>query len=112
MALVTSIFDAELLLLTAKSVPDGVAPNIVMAEARRLHEQGFKVAVDGLTSSGELPGFCMQKRRFCDVDSLGNVLPCSFVREPLGNLLEKGFAEVWRSRGGQVPCPFTGGEKE
>ena len=54
----------------------------------------------------------MQKRRFCDVDSLGNVLPCSFVRRPLGNLLENGFAEIWRSRGGQVPCPFTGGEKE
>jgi MoaA/NifB/PqqE/SkfB family radical SAM enzyme len=112
MALVTSIFDAELLLLTAKGIPDAVAPQIVMTEARRLHDQGFKVAVDGLTCSGELPDFCMQKRRFCDVDSLGNVLPCSFVREPLGNLLENGFAEIWRSRGGQVPCPFTGGEKE
>ena len=112
MALVTSIFDAELLLLTAKGIPDAVAPQIVMAEARRLHDQGFKVAVDGLTCAGELPDFCMQKRRFCDVDSLGNVLPCSFVREPLGNLLEKRFAEIWRSRGEQVPCPFTGGEKE
>ena len=45
MALVTSIFDAELLLLTAKGVADAVEPQIVMAEARRLHDQGFKVAV-------------------------------------------------------------------
>ena len=49
----------------------------------------------------------MQKRRFCDVDSQGNVLPCSFVREPLGNLLDKSFSEIWRSRGEQVSCPFA-----
>ena len=107
MALVTSIFDAELLLLSAKGIPDAVPPQTVMAEARRLHDQGFKVAVDGLTCAGELLDFCMQKRRFCDVDSLGNVLPCSFVREPLGNLLENRFAEIWRSRGEQVTCPFA-----
>jgi len=107
MALVASMFDTELLLLSAKGVPDAVAPQVVMAEARRLHDQGFKVAVDGLTCAGELPDYCLQKRRFCDVDSQGNVLPCSFVREPLGNLLEKGFAEVWRSRGEQAPCPFA-----
>jgi MoaA/NifB/PqqE/SkfB family radical SAM enzyme len=78
-----------------------------MAEARRLHDQGFKVAVDGLTCASELPDFCMQKRRFCDLDSLGNVMPCSFVRQPMGNLLKKTFAETWRSRGEQVSCPFV-----
>jgi hypothetical protein len=106
MALITSIFDAELLLLSAKGVTDVALPEVIMAEARRLHDQGFKVAVDGLTCSGELPDFCMQKRRFCDVDSRGNVLPCSFVRKPLGNLLEQSFAEIWRYRGEQVLCPF------
>ena len=63
--------------------------------------------MDGLTCAGELPDYCMQKRRFCDVDSLGNVMPCSFIREPLGNLLEKSFAEIWKSRGDQVACPFV-----
>jgi MoaA/NifB/PqqE/SkfB family radical SAM enzyme len=111
-ALLSEMFDAELLMLTAKGVPDVVPAARVMAEARKLHDQGFKVAVDGLTCSGELSDFCMQKRRFCDVDSQGNVLPCSFVRKPLGNLLEKGFTEIWRSRGEQVACPFVGGEEE
>jgi len=107
MALVSEMFDAELLMLTAKGVPDAVPAARVMAEARKFHEQGVRVAVDGLTCSGELPDFCMQKRRFCDVDSLGNVMPCSFVRTPIGNLLDKPFAEIWRSRGEQVACPFA-----
>jgi MoaA/NifB/PqqE/SkfB family radical SAM enzyme len=108
-ALLAEAFDSELLMLTAKGLEGGVTPEKVMAEARKLHEQGIKVAVDGLSCSSEIKDFCMQKRRFCDVDSLGNVLPCSFVRERLGNLLEKPFAEIWRSRGEQVPCPFVGG---
>jgi MoaA/NifB/PqqE/SkfB family radical SAM enzyme len=111
-ALTSNIFGAELLALTAKGVPDVIPAECVMAEARKLHQQGFKVAVDGLTCSRELPDYCMQKRRFCDVDSQGNVMPCSFVRTPIGNLLDKPFDEIWRSRGEQVPCPFVGGEEE
>ena len=111
-ALLAEAFDAELLMLTAKGIADAVSPERVMAEARKLHEHGLKVAVDGLTCISEIKDFCMQKRRFCDVNSLGNVLPCSFVRKPLGNLLERPFAEIWRSRGEQVPCPFVGGVKD
>ena len=109
--LTSDIFGAELLVLTAKGVNDALPAEAVMAEARKLHQQGFKVAVDGLTCSAELPDYCMQKRRFCDVDSKGNVMPCSFVRTPIGNLLEKPFSEIWRFRGEQVPCPFAGGER-
>ena len=103
-------FDAELLLLTAKAVEGAPAPDMVMAEAKNLHEQGIRVAVDGLTCAGEMPDFCLQKQRFCTVDAAGNVLPCSFVRKPIGNLLQRPFAEIWRSRGQQVPCPFVKGE--
>lgn len=110
-ALLAEAFDAELLMLTAKGIDGAISPERVMAEAKKLHDQGIKVAVDGLTCASEMADFCMQKRRFCDVDSLGNVLPCSFVRKPLGNLLERTFAEIWRSRGEQVPCPFVGGVK-
>ena len=102
-------FDAELLLLTAKAVEGAPAPDMVMAEARNLHEQGIRVAVDGLTCAGEMADFCLQKQRFCTVDAAGNVLPCSFVRKPIGNLLQRPFAEIWRSRGQQVPCPFVKG---
>jgi len=110
-ALASYVFSVELLLLTAKGVDDALPPGQVMAEAKKLHQQGSKVAVDGLTCSSGLPDYCMQKRRFCDVDSLGNVLPCSFVRKPIGNLLERSFAEIWMSRGEQVPCPFVGGRE-
>ncbi len=105
-------FGAELLLLTAKGIEDAPAPSEVMAEARKLHEQGVRVAVDGLTCSPEMRDFCLQKKRFCTVDATGNALPCSFVREPFGNLLGKPFAEIWRSRGQQVPCPFVTGEQD
>ena len=83
-----------------------------MVEARKLHQQGFRVAVDGLTCCSDLSDFCMQKTHFCDVDSLGNVLPCSFIREPIGNLLQLPFAEIWRSRGEQVPCPYVAAESK
>jgi MoaA/NifB/PqqE/SkfB family radical SAM enzyme len=111
-ALLVEAFEAELVMLTAKGISDAVPPERVLAEAKKLHEQGIKVAVDGLSCSSEIKEFCMQKKRFCDVDSSGNVLPCSFIRKPLGNLLVKSFAEIWRSRGEQVPCPFVGGVRD
>ena len=98
---------AELLMLTAKGVEGAPPPERVMAEARALHRQGVRVAVDGLTCAAALPEFCMQKERFCTVSALGDVLPCSFIRTPLGNLLEQPFADIWRSRGEPVPCPFV-----
>ena len=98
---------AELLMLTAKGVDGAPVPERVMAEARTLHRQGVRVAVDGLTCAAALPEFCMQKKRFCTVDALANVLPCSFIRTPVGSLLEKPFANVWRSRGEPIPCPFV-----
>jgi MoaA/NifB/PqqE/SkfB family radical SAM enzyme len=110
-ALLSDLFGAELLILSGKGVEDALPPDIAMAEAQKLRRQGFRVAVDGLTCAGELPDYCMQKRRFCDVDSLGNVMPCSFVRTPMGSLLEKRFAEIWKSRGEQMACPFVGGDQ-
>ena len=37
----------------------------------------------------------------------GNVMPCSSVRKLMGDLLELPFADIWRSRGEQVPCPYA-----
>ena len=99
-------FNAELLLLSAKGVPEALGPAEVLAAGRRLHEAGVRVAVDGLSCRGVVPDFCLQKVRFCTVDGIGNVMPCSFVRTSLGNLRERSFAEIWRSRGAQVPCSF------
>lgn len=100
--------DAELLLLSAKGVSDAFPSEEVWDLAKRLHESGLKVAVDSLSCRGVIPDFCLQKIRFCTVDALGNVMPCSFVREPaLGSLPRQSFAEIWRSRGRQVPCPYA-----
>jgi radical SAM protein with 4Fe4S-binding SPASM domain len=33
------------------------------------------------------------------VDPLGNVIPCSSWREPVGSLLKKSFCDIWRSEG-------------
>ena len=103
------LFNADLVLLSAKGVSDAVEPQQVFADAKRLHTEGVRVAIDGLSCRGVLAEFCMQKVRFCTVDARGTVMPCSFVREPMGNLLERPFAHIWRSRGNQVPCPYVKG---
>jgi len=46
------------------------------------------------------------KKRFIDVDHLGNVFPCSFVRKSMGNLLENNLHDIWASRGEQEECPY------
>ena len=106
-AAIADAFGAELLLLSAKDVRDAIPPGRVFAQAKKLHERGIRVAVDGLSCSGVLADFCLQKVRFCTVDPAGHVMPCSFVRKPLGNLVEKPFGEIWRSRGRQIPCPYA-----
>ena len=63
--------------------------------------------MDGLSCNGILSDFCLQKIRFCTVDAVANVMRCSFVRDSLGNLPERSFAETWRSRTQQVPCPYV-----
>ena len=48
----------------------------------------------------------MAKKRFIDVDNLGNVFPCSFIRESMGNLLENDLKKIWHNRGEQTKCPY------
>ena len=61
-AVLAEAFDTELLLLTAKGGAGAPAPRAVMAEARKLREQGLCLAVDGLTCAGEMAEFCMPSR--------------------------------------------------
>lgn len=100
------IYDAELLFLTYKSVngdlENVIEPEKVMKTAKQIgKDYGVKVAVDGMTC-----GKCEAHSKFCDVDSLGNVLPCSFIRKPLGNLIKKSFKEIWSKRGEKPDCPY------
>ncbi len=105
-------YDAEILFLTYKPVnkdyKNQIKPEIVYRVAKETYEFTNKsVAVDGLTCKS-----CLAGKRFCDIDSLGNVLLCSFLREPIGNLLKENFADIWSRRNKNPKCPYLeGGEK-
>lgn len=106
--------DAEILFLTYKPVKGDyenmIEPKFVLDIAKKLHSEGVKVAVDGLSCFGLYDDFCLQKKRFCDIGSNGDVFPCSFVREPIGNVLSEDFRTIWKKRGQQIKCPFVKNE--
>jgi MoaA/NifB/PqqE/SkfB family radical SAM enzyme len=98
--------DAELLYLVYKPVigdwENQVSGPECLKAAKEAANEGLKVAVDGPCVNQ-----CLMKRKFIDVDSLGYVYPCSFVRKPLGNLLNTQFRDIWKERGEQDKCPFV-----
>jgi len=103
-------FDSEILLLTYKPlIKDYIQtlpPKTVYGYAQLYAKLGYKVAVDGLSCYGTNQDYCLQKKTFCDIDSEGDVYPCSFIRKSIGNVLEQSFKEIWKKRGEQEKCPF------
>jgi MoaA/NifB/PqqE/SkfB family radical SAM enzyme len=69
--------------------------------AKESYREGLSVSVDGPCA-----GKCMMKKRFVDIDSLGEVFPCSFMRNSIGNILKTSFKDIWSKRGGQDKCRF------
>jgi MoaA/NifB/PqqE/SkfB family radical SAM enzyme len=107
-------YDAELLLLSYKTCLEPlevVEPEklkqiaLNLSKETRMGIEGAltrpKIAVDGATQ-----GECLCNFRFADIDSKGNLFPCSFIREPMGNLLETPFAEIWKNRERKRTCPY------
>lgn len=96
---------AEILFLTYKPVngdfENQIPPQKVYQIAKELNDSGLAVAVDGLTCQT-----CLASKRFCDIDSLGNVMVCSFLREPVGNLLTENLKTIWAKRPKQITCPY------
>jgi len=97
--------DAELLLLTYKPV-DGdyenqVPPRQVLKIAEALSKSGVRVAFDGLTCLT-----CVAGEYFVDIASTGDVYPCSFVRETLGNVKATPFKTIWSKRRRVYRCPY------
>lgn len=94
-----------LLLLSYKPVAgpasEAVPVGDILSMARELSGSGLRVAVDNLTT-----GQCFQKERLAVLSASGEVFPCSFVRESLGNVLRTDFQSIWKSRGSKVPCPY------
>jgi len=103
-------YDGEVLFLTYKpvigDVDNVVNSDIVYSYAFQYARQGYKTAVDGISCFGKNDEYCLQKKRFADISSYGDVYPCSFIRESMGNILEKSFAEIWKARGEQIKCPY------
>jgi MoaA/NifB/PqqE/SkfB family radical SAM enzyme len=108
-------YNAEVLFLTYKPVigdlDNVVNSDIVYSYAYNYSRQGYKTAVDGMSCFGKNDEYCFQKKRFADIASNGDVYPCSFIRESMGNVLEKSFAEIWRAKGEQIKCPYIKEEK-
>jgi len=98
-------YEAELLLLTYKPIIndyENYIPPITVYDVAETLKDKVEVAVDGLTCSS-----CMGNKRFCDVDSEGNVYPCSFIRIPQGNLLTEKLVDIWNKRIKNIKCPFS-----
>jgi MoaA/NifB/PqqE/SkfB family radical SAM enzyme len=107
-----NIYDAEVLYLAYKPVVGDfdnlVDPKEVYKIAKEAAKEGLKVAVDGPCAD-----ICLMKKRFCDINHRGDVFPCSFVRETIGNVLVSDFNTIWENRGPQNECPYIKiGEKE
>jgi MoaA/NifB/PqqE/SkfB family radical SAM enzyme len=104
-------WNAELLYLVYKpvirDVENQIQSEVVYATAKQAANEGLRVAVDGPCVNQ-----CLMKRKFIDVDHLGNVYPCSFIRKPLGNLLNTDFKTIWKHRGEQEECPYVDLRKE
>jgi len=103
---VSKQYGAEILFLTYKAVNQDINNQIsakqVFKEALKAFKEHLKVAVDGMTC-----GTCLAGKRFCDIDSLGNVMVCSFIRKPIGNLLEEPFKKIWARRNKNISCPYV-----
>lgn len=97
--------EAEILFLAYKPVSGDIKNQIPPARvykiAKEAYEEGLRVAIDGLTCQT-----CLATTRFCDIDSLGNLMPCSFIREPIGNLLKEPFKKIWARRNKAIKCPY------
>lgn len=100
-----SVFEASLLVLTYKPVigdiENQIPPEEVMKTMSQISASNFDIFVDGLTCQK-----CMGSKRFCDISSIGDVYPCSFIREPQGNLLTEEFDDIWKKRVKEVKCPY------
>lgn len=104
-------YNAELLYLVYKPIDldfkEQVPPDVVRIVAQEAANDRIRVAVDGPCVNQ-----CLMKKKFIDVDSKGEVYPCSFVRKSLGNLLVNNFKDIWKTRGPQDVCPFVKFQKE
>jgi len=103
---VAKLYDAEILFLTYKPINGDsqrvIEPIKVYNVAYILSKEYPKIAVDGLTCNK-----CYAGKRFCDIDSLGNVYPCSFIRQSTGNLLEESFDKIWdKIQKMDIECPY------
>lgn len=99
-------YNAEILYLVYKPVindiKNQVLPEEVYKAAKQAANEGLRVAVDGPCVNR-----CLAKKKFVDVDCMGFVYPCSFIRKPMGNLLKERFLDVWAKRGSQDKCPYV-----
>jgi len=99
------ILEASLLVLTYKPVigdyDNQIPPERVLEIMNQFSVSNIEIFVDGLTCQK-----CLGSKRFCDISSIGDVYPCSFIREPQGNMLTQDFDDIWKNRMKNIKCPY------
>jgi MoaA/NifB/PqqE/SkfB family radical SAM enzyme len=97
---------SQLLLLTYKPVGNDsencVEVKRIRSIAENLSKDGVSVGIDSLTN-----GKCLQKESFCVISSSGEVFPCSFIRQAMGNITCQSIREIWADRGKKIECPYS-----
>lgn len=97
--------EASVLFLTYKPVngdyENQITPEEVFRIAESYKDAGVSIYADGLTCRT-----CYGSKRFCDIDSVGNVYICSFIRKPVGNVLQEDIYDIWNKRPKEVECPY------
>lgn len=108
-------FKAELLLLTYKprfgDLSDVIDGPEVFAYAQFLsRKKHIRVSVDSLLCHSIRTDWCQQKKRFVTIASDGDVLPCPFIRRPMGDASQIPLELLWKGRGEPIACPFARAE--
>ncbi len=96
---------ALLVILTYKPIIPGIDAQVPTSEisetAMALVKEGLRLGLDSLTSED-----CGMSERLCVMSCSGEVYPCSFVKQSMGNTLQQTLADIWRERSPKQPCPY------
>lgn len=99
-------YEIGILLLSYKPVIDDKENSVPLKEIRtiafRLRDEGVKVSIDSMLSNE-----CHMSERLATISYDGDVHPCSFVRESMGNITHTSFLDIWKNRPPKSPCPYA-----
>jgi MoaA/NifB/PqqE/SkfB family radical SAM enzyme len=84
-------------------VEEALSTRDIFMHALRIHSRypSMEISIDAACAAK-----CMASRRFVDIHPNGDISICSFVRDPIGNILNEDFQSIWDRRPINVACPY------